>query len=246
MADELANRLATLGLASAGAKDPILIATYNYKGGVGKTTLTANLGTALALLGNKTLLVDADPQCNLTTAFLPHLTPAETLPLVNVEVRRGEVFPQGSDAPSDLGFVKLHADTTAAENGLDLPRCNIYSLLEPDFTNETPALLPEDYCYGVNLPGLEDKLFLVAGSVSLPALEESDIGGSEGRLAAPAQLVAFRRRVKEVALAKGCEFVIVDLGPHAGTRDYSDCLLNESFSIILTCTLFSQQRTAGW
>jgi hypothetical protein len=181
----------------------------------------------------------------LTTAFLPHLTPAETLPLVNVDVRRGEVFPQGSDAPSDCPFVKLHHETSAASAGLELPRSNIYSLLEPDFTNETPALLPEDCCYGVNLPGLEDKLFLVAGSASLPALEESDIGGSEGRLAAPAQLVSFRRRVKEVAQAKGCDFVIVDLGPHAGVQNRwvvmsCDLLLPPSFP-----DRFSESATRG-
>ncbi len=42
------------------------IAVFNNKGGVGKTTLTYHLGCALAELGHKTLLVDLDPQSNLT------------------------------------------------------------------------------------------------------------------------------------------------------------------------------------
>ena len=42
------------------------IAVFNNKGGVGKTTLTYHLGYALAELGHKTLLVDLDPQSNLT------------------------------------------------------------------------------------------------------------------------------------------------------------------------------------
>ena len=43
------------------------IALYNHKGGVGKTTLTVNIASALAKAGKRVLLIDADPQCNLTS-----------------------------------------------------------------------------------------------------------------------------------------------------------------------------------
>lgn len=46
------------------------LAIYNHKGGVGKTTLTVNLAHAIAERGHKVLLVDSDPQCNLTSYLI--------------------------------------------------------------------------------------------------------------------------------------------------------------------------------
>ena len=50
--------------------DHVRITIYNHKGGVGKTTLTVNLAFALSSLGKSVLVVDSDPQCNLTSYLL--------------------------------------------------------------------------------------------------------------------------------------------------------------------------------
>lgn len=53
------------------------IALINQKGGVGKTTTVANLGAALALAGKRVVVVDLDPQANLTLYLGVELEPGE-------------------------------------------------------------------------------------------------------------------------------------------------------------------------
>lgn len=46
-----------------------IVALYNNKGGVSKTTTNFNLGAYLASKGKRVLIVDCDPQCNMTELF---------------------------------------------------------------------------------------------------------------------------------------------------------------------------------
>jgi hypothetical protein len=56
--------------AVAERRNVTIFGVFNYKGGVGKSTNTINIAAALTHLGKKVLVVDADPQCNITTFYL--------------------------------------------------------------------------------------------------------------------------------------------------------------------------------
>ena len=91
------------------------ISIMNSKGGVGKTTTTLNLGAALVSRGKRVLLIDNDPQGNLTAAL--GYTPAEqTRTLANLLLA-------AIDYPEDL---ELHLQRAIlhTDGGLDLIPAN--------------------------------------------------------------------------------------------------------------------------
>ena len=106
-------------------KKPRILVVANQKGGVGKTTTAINLGTALAAVGEPTLVIDIDPQGNASTGLGIH---RQDRKLTTYEVLTGQA--KLADAVvrtriPGLSLVPATVDLSGAELELaDMPRRN--------------------------------------------------------------------------------------------------------------------------
>jgi chromosome partitioning protein len=142
---------------------PLVIAMSNEKGGVAKTTSTLSLGAALAELNHRVMLIDLDPQANLSLALGletvdVELTSASVLidnTAIKSTIRRTEV--------NNLDLVPCNARIESAEQFLPM-RSHYLSTLRNAIQ---AATLPYDYILLDCPPAL--------GAITLNALSAADL-----------------------------------------------------------------------
>jgi len=118
-----------------------VIAVFNHKGGVGKTTTVANLGSALARRGRRVLLLDCDPQACLTVHLGVDLESPDgsiyevltrDLPLEEAVRETGEEGLQMVPSHLDLAGAELELATTMGRESILRDALNDYLRVHRD------------------------------------------------------------------------------------------------------------------
>jgi cellulose biosynthesis protein BcsQ len=177
------------------------ISIFNNKGGVGKTTLTFHLAHALAEMGHRTLIVDLDPQCNLTILGMEE----ERLhDIWSAEDDFVEDFQRARDKRTQADFDKIVSQTRS-----------IHFLLKPaeDGTADIGRFPPP-------FP-LAPNLDLIPGRLTMHLYEDKIAGRwsdvYQGDPLAIRTVTKPRELAESYARQHGYEFVIMDTSPSLGT-----------------------------
>lgn len=198
------------------------ISIFNNKGGVGKTTLTFHLAHALAELGKKTLIVDLDPQCNLTIFALPDETIWQT-------------WSAEDEYIDDFNNAREREPSTFKKM-LEQPR-SIHFVLKPseDGTAEIPTLPPPFE--------LAKDLHLLPGRLTLHLYEDkissrwSDV--YQGDPLAIRTVTRAKAVAEEYARDYGYDIVIFDTSPSLGALNKTIISLVDGFVVPCNPDMFS-------
>lgn len=188
-----------------------IVTLYNHKGGVLKTTTTFNLAHLLAACGRKVLVVDADPQCNMTELMLS--------PLIQ----------------------KLDEEAERSGEPNEIPGSSLLSILRPRIDGDVPFIVTSqietvkvrdnlDIIRGdVGLNSIED------------SLAEAHIQRFSGKVHDKRTYVAMGDFLSRFGEEQRYEFILIDVGPSSGSLTRTCFLACDAFFIPVAPDRFNVQ-----
>ncbi|MGE6451786.1 ParA family protein [Shewanella baltica] len=193
------------------------ISIFNNKGGVGKSTLTYHLAYALSEMGIKTLMIDLDPQSNLSLFALD-------------DEQIEDIWDKEDDFIDDYEKAKRSLSVTDFKAIHNSPR-SIHYILKPseDGQSEEEELPP---CVDIN-----PYLSLIPGRLTLHLFENKlSKQWSEAFLGEPQALrvvTAIRRVSQKYAETHGFQIVLIDTSPSLGILN--KVIISNSDGFLIPC-----------
>ncbi len=179
-----------------------ILSVFNNKGGVGKTTLTYHLSHALSEMGYRVLMIDADPQCNLTIYSVPEEI------IHDIWSVEDPFIDEGMDA------TKSNMTPDVFKGILSAPRSLHFMVKSTEEGTGELDKLPPPY-------KVSGSLDIIPGRLSLHMFEEKVSArwteAYRGDPLAIRTLTRIRTLSEQYANQFGYDFVIVDTSPSLGT-----------------------------
>ena len=192
-------------------KEAKVLTFYNHKGGVSKTVSTFNFAHLLAEKGNKVLVIDADPQCNITEIMLS--SEINRLDQIEKETGKEQTIP-GS---SLLELLKPRIEGAIGEVNID----NVQAIA----INKNLDLIRGD----VNLSSIED------------SLAEAHIQRFSSKTHEKRTYVALGDFITRFSRKGNYNYVLLDMGPSSGALTRSCFLACDAFFIPTSPDRFNVQ-----
>jgi cellulose biosynthesis protein BcsQ len=200
-----------------------IISLFNNKGGVGKTTLAYHLSCALAEMGKKVLMIDLDPQCNLTICGMH----PETL---------HAIWEKEDSFIDDLDSALKSSSVSQIESLLQEPR-TIHFLLKPteDGQGEFSSMPP--------LYDIKPNLSLIPGRITINQFEaclaERWSGAYQGHPLSLRTITRIRKIAEYYGTQQHFDFIIVDTSPSLGALNKTIISTVDGFVIPALPDMFS-------
>lgn len=193
-----------------------IITLYNHKGGVSKTTTTYHLAHALVEAGHRVLVVDADPQCNLTELFLFRII--EDLDRLEEE---GQTTVLPGTTVKDALWPRLEGDRPTVD-------VDAIQLVQPNL--DEPLFV---FRGDIGLSEAEDRLSYAHSQRLTTDLHQKR------------NYVAVHDMLRRLGSRDSFDFILVDVGPSAGALTRSFFLACDLFMVPVAPDRFNYQAISS-